>query len=58
MEARETQSSYLKANVKESAMRVATLVICDIIEKLNSFDEQSTEKASILIFLPGLAEIM
>jgi HrpA-like RNA helicase len=57
MEARETQSSYLKANVKESAMRVATLVICEIIQKLNSFDEVGEEKASVLIFLPGMAEI-
>ena len=56
MEARETQSTYLKANVKESAMRVASIVICDVIEKLNSFDEKD-EKASVLVFLPGLAEI-
>lgn len=39
-------------------MRCATLIICDIIEKLNSFQEDyEKEKASILVFLPGLAEI-
>ena len=37
LEARETSSSYLKPNVKESAMRVASIIICDIIERLNSF---------------------
>lgn len=39
MEARETQSTYVKPNVKESAMRVASIIICDIIERLNSFGE-------------------
>jgi ATP-dependent RNA helicase TDRD9 len=38
-------------------MRVATIIVCDIIEKLNSFEENPGEKYSILIFLPGLAEI-
>ena len=39
MEAKETQATYIKPTVKESAMRVATIVICDIIERLNSFKE-------------------
>lgn len=39
-------------------MRVATIIICDVIERLNSFEEASEVKASILIFLPGLAEIL
>ena len=58
LEAQQTSSAYLKANVKESAMRVATIIICDVIERLNSFEETSDVKASILIFLPGLAEIL
>ena len=36
-------------------MRVASIVVCDLIEKLNSFDEKHNE--SVLIFLPGFAEI-
>jgi HrpA-like RNA helicase len=36
-------------------MRVASLIVCDVIEKLNSFDER--HKESVLIFLPGFAEI-
>jgi HrpA-like RNA helicase len=58
VEAQQTSSAYLKANVKEAAMRVATIIICDVIERLNSFEEASEVKASILIFLPGLAEIL
>ena len=38
-------------------MRVASLVVCDIIEKLKSFGETGEEKQSILVFLPGFAEI-
>jgi HrpA-like RNA helicase len=45
----------LKAQVKDGAMRVASIVVCDLIEKLNSFDEK--HKESVLIFLPGFAEI-
>jgi hypothetical protein len=36
-------------------MRVASMIICDIIEKLNSFDDVG--KPSILVFLPGFNEI-
>lgn len=45
----------MKAQVKDGAMRVASIVVCDLIEKLNSFDEK--HKESVLIFLPGFAEI-
>jgi hypothetical protein len=48
----------LKATVKDGAMRVASLIVCDIIEKLNTFGEKpGAEKQSVLIFLPGFAEI-
>jgi hypothetical protein len=36
-------------------MRVATVILCDVIERLNAFGENA--KYSALIFLPGLAEI-
>jgi len=46
-------------------MRVASILICDIIEKMNCFkDAIDTDKEkggvapSILVFLPGLHEIM
>lgn len=38
-------------------MRVASLIVADIIEKLKRFGETGDEKQSILIFLPGFAEI-
>ena len=39
-------------------MRVASIIICDVIEKKNVFNENLEQgKQSILIFLPGLAEI-
>lgn len=39
-------------------MRVAAMLICDVIEKLNRFeDAEGEEKKSILVFLPGLHEI-
>ena len=38
-------------------MRVASLIVADIIEKLKRFGETGEEKQSILIFLPGFAEI-
>lgn len=37
-------------------MRVAAYIICDIIEKLNTFKENG-KKGGILVFLPGLHEI-
>jgi HrpA-like RNA helicase len=48
-----------KPQVKECTMRVASMLICDVIEKLNRFedDQQSEEKKSVLVFLPGLHEI-
>lgn len=55
MEAKDTQGTHLKAQVRDGAMRVASLVVCDLIEKFNSFEED--RKESVLIFLPGLAEI-
>ena len=37
-----TISDSKKPNVKESTMRVASLIICDIIERINAFgDEES-----------------
>ena len=50
-------SGTQKPIIKEGAMRAASLIICDIIEKLNIFGDDPTEKKSVLIFLPGLAEI-
>jgi len=38
-------------------MRAASLIICDVIERLNVFGDDTAEKKSILVFLPGLAEI-
>ena len=38
-------------------MRVAAFLICDIIEKLNRFQDDESEKKSVLVFLPGLYEI-
>ena len=38
-------------------MRAASLIICDIIERLNTFNDEPNEKKSVLVFLPGLAEI-
>lgn len=57
LEAQSTSGNYLKPTIKEGAMRVASLVVCDIIEKLKSFGEIGEEKPSILVFLPGFAEI-
>lgn len=55
LEAKENQGTHLKASVKDGAMRIASLVVCDVIEKLNTFEEK--HKESVLIFLPGFAEI-
>jgi hypothetical protein len=38
-------------------MRVASLMICDVIEKFNMFRDEPLEKKGILVFLPGLYEI-
>lgn len=57
LDSQENTGNYLKAQVKEGAMRVASLIVCDIIEKLKSFGETGDEKQSILVFLPGFAEI-
>jgi HrpA-like RNA helicase len=39
-------------------MRVASMLICDVIERLNRFgDDLEAEKKSVLVFLPGLHEI-
>jgi ATP-dependent RNA helicase TDRD9 len=47
-----------KPQVKECSMRVATMLICDVIQKLNRFEDNLEEdKKSILVFLPGLHEI-
>ena len=49
-----------KPQVKESTMRVAAMIICEVIEKLDRFkdaDEGEGEKRSVLVFLPGLHEI-
>lgn len=50
-------SGMQKPQVKEGAMRAASMIICDIIERLNTFNDEATEKKSVLVFLPGLAEI-
>jgi HrpA-like RNA helicase len=38
-------------------MRVAAMLICDVIERQNSFEDDPEEKKSVLVFLPGLHEI-
>lgn len=38
-------------------MRAASIIICDIITKNNMFSDDLAEPKSILVFLPGLAEI-
>jgi HrpA-like RNA helicase len=39
-------------------MRVAAMIICDVIERLNRFEDDLTqEKKGVLVFLPGLHEI-
>ena len=39
-------------------MRVAAMLIVDVIEKLNRFeDDPNEDKKSVLVFLPGLHEI-
>ena len=38
-------------------MKVASMLICDVIEKQNRFYDEENEKKSILVFLPGLYEI-
>jgi HrpA-like RNA helicase len=45
-----------KPHVKESTMRLASLIICDVIEKIDTFGD-GPDKKSILVFLPGLHEI-
>lgn len=52
------QTGQTKPAVRECEMRVASIIVCDVIERLNAFDEIENEKSSVLIFLPGLAEIM
>ena len=49
-----------KPQVKEATMRVAAMLVVDVIEKLNRFEDETgegSEKKSILVFLPGLHEI-
>jgi hypothetical protein len=47
-----------KPSIKEGVMRVASIIICDIIERQNTFnDDPDEDKKGILIFLPGLHEI-
>lgn len=38
-------------------MRAASIIICDIITKNNMFSDDLEEPKSVLVFLPGLAEI-
>ena len=47
-----------KPQVKEGAMRAASIIICDIIGLKNYFHDNANELKSVLVFLPGLAEIM
>lgn len=46
-----------KPQVREGAMRAASIIICDIITKRNAFGDDPEKPKSILVFLPGLAEI-
>lgn len=49
-----------KPQVKDCTMRLAAMIICDVIERLDSFgdmQEGEGEKKSVLVFLPGLHEI-
>jgi hypothetical protein len=39
--------------MQESIMRVASYIICDVIEKKNSFADEA-EKKAVLVFLPGM----
>ncbi len=38
-------------------MKIAAMMICDIIEKHNRFFDDENDKKSVLVFLPGLFEI-
>jgi hypothetical protein len=38
-------------------MKVAAMLICDVIEKHNRFNDEENDKKSVLVFLPGLFEI-
>ena len=38
-------------------MRAASIIICDLIERMNIWGDEPNDKKSILIFLPGLVEI-
>ena len=38
-------------------MKLAATLICDVIEKLNRFQDAPEDKKSVLVFLPGLFEI-
>ncbi len=49
-----------KPQVKDCTMRLAAMIICDVIERLDRFrdaDEGEGDKRSVLVFLPGLHEI-
>jgi HrpA-like RNA helicase len=56
-EARESLNSN-KPSIKEGILRVASILICDLIERMNLFEDNlELEKKGILVFLPGLHEI-
>ena len=38
-------------------MRTASIIICDLIQKLNAWGDPPNDKKSVLVFLPGLVEI-
>ena len=38
-------------------MRAASIIICDIIAGKNMFSDELDQPKSVLVFLPGLAEI-
>ena len=47
-----------KPAIKDGVMRVVSLIICDLIEKFNTFkDDEQLEKKGALVFLPGYFEI-
>jgi HrpA-like RNA helicase len=59
LEALHSSNNYIKPTVRLCSMRIASIIICDVIERLDKFNEMSNgqEKGSVLVFLPGLGEI-
>jgi len=47
-----------RASVSEETLKAATLLIVELIELKNCFREKQGEKLTILVFMPGLMEIL